>query len=164
MRRAFGAGILALFLSAPAAAAEPREVTISGGFQAVAHREIATGPSTQAMVYSVLGALNLDMGPDAPRALSAECLGFDEHGGGSTTIGLGRCAWKDADGDTIFVTIATRGDRNVYTVTGGTGKWSKAEGDIRTTFTYLPAPAGMFLLSEVGSGRLTAPTSKHVKE
>ena len=148
---------LLVFLSSPLDAAELQPVTISGGFQATAHREIDTGPGRKAMVYSVLGSLGLKLGAEAPRPLSAECLGFDEHGEAYPTVGTGRCVWKDAQGDAIFVSIATSGDRNVYTVTGGTGKWSGASGEIQSSFTYLPAPEGLFLLNETGAGRLTAP-------
>jgi hypothetical protein len=153
---------LAVFLGALASpsVAELQPVVATGGFQAVAHREIETGRGRKGIVYSVLGALSLTIGKDAPLPLSAECLGFDEHGEGFPTVGTGRCVWKDAQGDSIFVTIGTRGDQNTYRVTGGTGKWSRAAGELRTKFTYLPAPEGIFLLHEAGTGRLTPPANK----
>lgn len=150
-------GVAAAVAAAPGFAAEPVPVTTSGGFYGVAHREIQSSGTAKAMVYSVLGALTLTMPGRSPIPLSAECLGFDEHGEGTPTIGVGRCAWKDGDNHAIFVSIATEGDRNVYRVTGGTGKWEGTQGEIRTSFTYLPAPEGTLLLQESGSGRIVVP-------
>ena len=147
---------LALAVPSAAVGADPEPVTMNGGFQAVSHREIDSGPGRRALVYSVLGTLRLGFGSGAERAFSAECLGFDETGG-SALAGTGRCLWRDADGDALHASLQTNGDRNVYTVTGGTGKWSGAQGDIRTNFAYLPAPAGTLLISETGSGRITPP-------
>lgn len=148
---------LNLAAAAAAAAAAPEPVTFSGGFQAAAHREIATVGGGKAMVYSVLGSIQLRFGDAAPRPLSAECVGFDESGGSSPTTGTGRCLWRDADGDRLFVSLTTRGSENVYEVTGGTGKWTSAAGQLRTTFHYLPAPEGTFLLAESGIGRISTP-------
>jgi hypothetical protein len=157
MKRSFYVGLLAVSLAAPAGAAGLRQVTMTGGFQAEAHREIATGPARKAMVYSVLGAISLKAEGEDARPLSAECLGFDEQGGGTAVVGTGRCVWKDSAGDSLFLSIGTSGEQNVYTVTGGTGKWSGAHGQLRTKFTYLPAPQGVLLINEAGGGRLSAP-------
>lgn len=145
---------LGLLASAPTA---PRPVTLTGGFQAEVHREIVSGSDKKAMVYSVLGSLRMAIGKAGPQPFSAECLGFDETGTRGVTTGIGRCVWKDAAGDALYVTIATQGDGNGYTVTGGTGKWANASGELATKFIYLPAPEGVFLLSEAGSGQISAP-------
>ena len=151
--------LLAIGIAVPSAApaAGPEPVAFTGGFQAVAHREIDTGADRKALVYSVLGSLMLSFAGEPPRAVSAECLGFDENGPNGATAGTGRCLWRDGDGDRLYVSIATAGSGNVYTVNGGTGKWQDASGELRTTFAYLPAPEGTFLLSESGNGRLTRP-------
>lgn len=141
---------LTLAAAAPAAAQQLVNVTTTGGFSAVAHREISTGSTTKAMVYSVLGALTMTPAGAGPVRLSAECLGFDEHGQGSPTVGIGRCLWKETAADAIYVSIRTEGDNNVYTVTGGTGKWHGAKGEIRTSFAYLPAPRGGLLAPRSG--------------
>ena len=62
MKVAMSLGLLILSLSSPLAAAELQPVTTSGGFQAVAHREIETGSGRKAMVYSVLGSLGIKIG------------------------------------------------------------------------------------------------------
>jgi hypothetical protein len=151
--------LLAIGTGLPSAslAADPEPVSFTGGFQAEAHREIETGSGRKALVYSVLGSIMLGFAGESPRAVSAECLGFDENGVGAATAGTGRCLWRDGDGDRLYVTIATAGSGNVYTVTGGTGKWIGAAGELRTTFAYLPAPEGTFLIAESGNGRLTRP-------
>lgn len=147
-----------LFLALLAGAtAAPQPVTMTGGFQAEAHREIASGADSKAMVYSVLGSIRLAIGKAEPQPLSVECLGFDETGKGGATVGEGRCVWKDAAGDALYVSLATKGSGNSYTVTGGTGKWAGASGELVTSFAYLPAPEGVLLLSEAGSGQLSTP-------
>ena len=148
---------LAIAAGTSAAAQQMTNVTTTGGFSAVAHREIATGAKTKAMVYSVLGALTMSRTGAVPVRLSGECLGFDEHGEGTPTIGLGRCVWKETAQDALFVSIRTEANKNVYTVTGGTGKWTGARGEIRTNFSYLPAPDGIFLLQESGAGQISRP-------
>lgn len=148
---------LAIAAGTSAGAQQLTNVTTTGGFSAVAHREIATGGKTKAMVYSVLGALTMSRTGASPVRLSGECLGFDEHGEGSPTIGLGRCVWRETAQDALFVSIRTEADNNVYTITGGTGKWAGARGEIRTDFVYLPAPEGIFLLQESGTGQISPP-------
>lgn len=151
-------GIL-LFGAALGASADTKmDVSLMGGFYASSERSISLGKDKSAFVYSVLGAVTLSDNNGNRWQVSIECLGFDEMGGGAGTQGVGRCTWKDVDNHHLFVSVSTHGERNRYTVLGGTGKWLGAEGQIDTNFTYLPAPSEtIFLGTDEGKGRISKP-------
>ena len=139
------------------------KVELMGGFYAQSERTITQGGDKSAFVYSVLGGTRLTASNGSSWRLSIECLGFDELGGQHGTAGTGRCIWSDGNGDQLFVTVSTVGEGNRYDVTGGTGKWLGATGQIDTVFTYLPAPSEIvFLGVDEGKGSISTPlASKH---
>ena len=147
-----------LVCSSTANAARMMEVNLTGGFYATSERTISLGGEKSAFVYSVLGASTLSDNKGNTWRVSLECLGFDELGSQSGTHGVGRCIWKDAENDQLFVSVSTVGESNRYDVLGGTGKWAGASGQIDTNFTYLPSPSEtIFLGTDEGSGRISAP-------
>ncbi|MBT3830270.1 MAG: hypothetical protein HOB98_20805 [Gammaproteobacteria bacterium] len=130
-------------------------VTLVGGFVAVGHPAIATGPEGQTFTYGVRGGMILEMPSGQKIKLSIDCTGIDSVGKGQQTDGHGHCVWRDGDDDQLFVSLKTIASGNRYSITGGTGKWRASTGSIDTTFTYLPAPAPeLFLGVEEGSGHL----------
>ena len=142
-----------------AQAAEMMTVTLDGSFHATLERQIATGPEGSALIYSVLGASVIRDGSGNSYPVSIECLGIDLLGGSEETSGRGYCLWRDADDEHLYVKVETSGEKNRYRVTGGSGKWSGAAGEISSGFAYLPAPtAEEFLGAEKGSGKLSKPT------
>lgn len=146
--------LIALLCALLPAGASAAPATFNSGLEAEVHRQIATGSNGKSFTYSVLGATSLTIQGQSPRPLSVECIGIDAEVNGSTK-GQGNCVWKDADNDTLYLALKTDASANRYTVTGGTGKWVGATGGFDTTFTYLPGPQNILLLTENGRGQIT---------
>ena len=138
-----------------ASAVTAAPATFSSGLEAEVHREIATGPNSKSFTYTVLGATNLTVQGQAARALSVECIGIDSEAK-SGTSGQGSCIWKENNTDVLYLALKTSASGNRYTVTGGTGKWAGATGEFDTSFTYLPGPQNVLLLTENGRGEIAA--------
>ena len=146
--------LVALFVSGCVIAGS-QPVSLVGGFVAVGHPAIATGPEGQTFSYGVRGGMILEMQSGQKIKLSIDCTGIDFVGKGQETGGHGYCVWRDGDDDQLFVSLKIVASGNHYSITGGTGKWRASSGSIDTTFTYLPAPAPeLFLGVEEGSGHL----------
>lgn len=133
-------------------------VTLSGAFYATSGHSMGLEGEKSAFIYSVYGASNLEQKNGKKIRVSIECLGFDELGNSEGTHGEGRCTWIDESNDKLFLSVATVGDGNQYKILGGTGKWLKASGIIKTKFVYLPTSSDKFFLgTDDGSGTIIAP-------
>lgn len=152
--------VFTLSLFTPVLVAETTAYNLVGGFHATASPSITTGEKSSAFVYEVKGASVLTSYDKKNTVkVSIDCLGFDELGSSAGTVGTGRCIWRDSEDHHLYVTVSTRGEKNVYTITGGTGKWSNASGEITTDITYLPsASETVYLGTDNGSGSIS--TSK----
>lgn len=139
--------------------AETLSYDLVGGFHATASPSLMTGENASAFVYEVKGASVLtEKGNKGTVKVSIDCLGFDELGSSAGTVGTGRCIWRDSEDHHLYVTVSTRGEKNVYSISGGTGKWSKASGEIITDISYLPSSSETeYLGTDVGSGSITTP-------
>lgn len=146
---------LAALLVSGCVIAGSQTVILVGGFVAVGHPAIATGPESQTFTYGVRGGMILELQSGQKIKLSIDCTGIDSVGKGQETDGHGNCVWRDGDDDQLFVSLKTNASGNRYSIAGGTGKWRASTGSINTTFTYLPAPAPeLFLGVEEGRGYL----------
>ena len=144
-------------LAFAASAANDMEVELISGFHATAHSPVATGTDAQAYAYGVRGGTLLQADGGARYRFSIDCTGLDRMVNGKT-VGTGHCAWSDAGGDLLYVSLQTGPEGNRYKISGGTGVWADATGTIKTRFTYLPSPAdNLYLGVEEGTGTLSRP-------
>lgn len=148
-----------LLLSSSVSADQELSVELTGAFYASSERSIEQNQDGSAFVYSVLGASRL-ISDSVSWEFSNECVGFDEVGQSHNTKGIGRCIWRDIEDHRLFLDIKTSGESNTYVITGGTGKWQQAKGTIKSNFTYLPAPDGVYLGVDKGKGSILIPKIK----
>lgn len=150
---------LTLTLTTTTLLAQTTKYSLVGGFHATGSTSITTGENSSAFVYEVKGASVLTANGDKNTVkVSIDCLGFDELGSNTGTVGTGRCIWRDSEDHHLYITVSTRGEKNVYTITGGTGKWNKASGEIITEISYLPSASDTeYLGTDIGSGSIKTP-------
>lgn len=128
-------------------------VSWTAGVHAVIHPSVAAADGGSFYAYTVTGGMTLKLdGND--HALSIHCTGLDR-AGESGLRGQGACTWTDADGGVLSVELETSEAGNAYTITGGTGRWAGAKGELNSSFAFLPGPSETFILgTESGSGQL----------
>ncbi len=143
--------LLATALVAPTAFAG--DVSWSAGVHAVIHPTVAMTDGAAFYAYTVTGGMTLEMGQEQV-PLSIHCTGLDK-AAESGLSGQGACAWTDADGGVLSVELKTSDAGNAYTITGGTGRWAAAKGQLTSSFAFLPGPSDAYMLgTEKGSGQL----------
>lgn len=145
--------ILCLASATPVSAATPTPSSFKAGVVAHAAPDLETGPDAKAYTYDVAGAGAFTINGKVTE-LSIVCAGID-YESKAAVKGTGRCLWRDAAGNKIFVSLETEGDHNRYTVTGGTGPWVGISGNYTTDFTFLPGSKDSLLLMETGQGSIT---------
>ncbi len=83
------------------------------------------------------GALVLTGGTGTARGFQSEIIAFDDGSG----MSVGRAVWTDERGDRVFSRLTGEamraGRRIVGTITGGTGRYSGAEGEYAFEWKYV---------------------------
>ena len=125
----------------------------SAGIHAVIHPSVASATGGSWYAYTVTGGMVLHHA-DTDYSLSIHCTGLDRMGDGGLS-GNGACEWTDADGGVLYVELATSDKGNRYRVSGGSGRWAGASGELTSVFGFLPGPSDAFVLAtETGAGAI----------
>lgn len=147
--------LIFLSLAAGTQQAFAEDIKWISGFYAATPRTITSGANQLTFIYRVLGAAELTyLQSNKQHQLSVECLGFDDMTTGKIT-GNGRCIFRDRNDDHIYTTVTTKGNKNHYKITGGTGHWKNISGYLDTQYINVPPPSdGEFVGIDKGFGKL----------
>ncbi len=100
-------------------------------------RALPTEGDRPAVIVEAKGAVTLTLGEGLSRGFEGEAIYFDDGRG----QGVGRAVWTDVNGDRIFSALrgepARTGGRIAGTITGGTGRYARLEGEYAMSFQYV---------------------------
>jgi hypothetical protein len=144
---ALAAGSLALALVGPSAAKGQGDSSAEG-WQAFAgswsvsgqRSTLPTEAGSTAAVVQASGEVVLAKPGGLGRGFRGETVAFDDGQG----VSVGRAVWTDENGDRLFSQLKGEpletGKKIVGTITGGTGRYARLEGEYSFTWQYVLSP------------------------
>jgi hypothetical protein len=124
--------------AAPEAQSTGEWRTFAGTWSAAGRRHtLRTEGDRPAATIQLSGPVVLNTPAGLSGAFRGEALGFDD----GRSISAGRAVWTDTRGDEVFSVLTgealATGRRVIGTITGGTGRYAKAEGEYELTWQFV---------------------------